>query len=368
MREIKNRELSVNDFISNYSVEKPSGGEVEWISPSNLAVVKYWGKYGTQLPRNPSISITLSEAVTQTNIRFTTDPQIKNLEINFLFEGEANTAFENRIKKFLSSIASYFPFLTSSVLNIESKNSFPHSSGIASSASSMSALALCLCDIERNLSPESLSSDHSFFQKASFISRLGSGSACRSVYPHFSIWGETEHDDKASNLYALGIKEFHPSFKGICNDIFIVDAKEKEVSSSAGHELMERNPYAQIRYNIANENIETLQHVLQTGEVWKFGEILEAEALSLHALMMVSEPSYTLMRPNTLKMIEVIRSFRNNNKIPVFFSLDAGPNIHLISYDEDRKELQPLLDELLSYTENGVVLNDKIGEGPEKVK
>lgn len=123
-----------------------------WRSPSNIALVKYWGKHGIQLPRNSSISFTLSNAYSETSIEFTKKNTDNNkIEIDFLFEGKKNEAFQKRIEKFLNSIVSHFPFITSLNLQISSTNSFPHSTGIASSASAMSALALGLCSIENEL-------------------------------------------------------------------------------------------------------------------------------------------------------------------------------------------------------------------------
>ena len=161
--------MKLSQFIPTYNTAdfQKSTGNVAWKSPSNLAIVKYWAKHGNQLPRNPSLSITLSEAVTNTAISFDIEKGRSSMEVDFLFEGKENIAFKTRIEKFLNSISNYLPFLTHSRLEINSENSFPHSSGIASSASSMSALALCLCDIENQLKGSIV--DSSFFnKKASF--------------------------------------------------------------------------------------------------------------------------------------------------------------------------------------------------------
>src|SRR5690554_254305 len=114
-------------------------GIVSWKSPSNIALVKYWGKYDVQLPRNASISFTLNNAYTEMSIHYYKLPQTsEKININFLFEGMKNEKFEKKIESFLSSIINHFPFLTEYQLSINSQNSFPHSTGIASSASSMS--------------------------------------------------------------------------------------------------------------------------------------------------------------------------------------------------------------------------------------
>ena len=162
-------------------------GSVTWRSPSNIAIIKYWGKHGIQLPRNPSISFTLSEAHTNTSIKYA--PKTENhhqVTLDFLFANQPKEAFKVKIQQYFESLLEVFPFIKQLHFTIESNNSFPHSAGIASSASAMSALALCLCEIERQLFGN-LISEPEFLRKASYLARLGSGSACRSVYPKIAI-------------------------------------------------------------------------------------------------------------------------------------------------------------------------------------
>jgi diphosphomevalonate decarboxylase len=164
-------------------------GLVRWKSPSNIAIVKYWGKYGQQLPRNPSISFTLQNAFTDTLLQyFPKTGKSEGITLKFNFEGAPKPAFEKKINDLLESLLPIFPFIQQLQLHIHSTNSFPHSAGIASSASSMSALALCLCSLEQTLFG-TLSNKDAFLQKASFVARLGSGSACRSVFPLAARWG-----------------------------------------------------------------------------------------------------------------------------------------------------------------------------------
>ena len=125
-------------------------GSLSWQSPSNIALVKYWGKHGTQLPNNPSISFTLSESRTETTIHYSS--RINNKAISFYFDGNENLAFGQKIEKFLATIKPFFPFLEQLHLKIESRNTFPHSSGIASSASAMSALVMGMLELETKIS------------------------------------------------------------------------------------------------------------------------------------------------------------------------------------------------------------------------
>lgn len=344
-------------------------GIVGWQSPSNIALVKYWGKYGNQLPQNPSISFTLSQAFTETIIRYESGLEEFDIpQIDFSFEGEPNESFKQRIEGFLTKNINEFSFLKNLKLSIESKNSFPHSSGIASSASSMSALALCLCTIEDQLSNNSMKED-AFLKRASQLSRLASGSACRSVYPQVAAWGESVAIPGSDNLFAISLQNIHPVFSTFHDDILIVSKEEKSVSSSAGHSLMDGNVYSKARYNQANNHIELIYNTLQTGSVHELGKIVEDEALTLHALMMCSHPSYILMKPNTLEMISRIRNFRKSSGLPVYFTLDAGPNIHLLYPDSCKAEVEQFEDtELIPLCEDGKVIKDQVGGGPVEIQ
>ena len=340
-------------------------GSVHWQSPSNIALVKYWGKHGVQLPRNPSISFTLDACFTQTVLAYKTkETPSDDINLDFYFMGEKNVAFGAKAKKFLEGISDIYPFLTQLDLQINTANSFPHSTGIASSAAGMSALSLCLCTLEDRLFG-TLSDADLFDQKASFLSRLGSGSACRSIFPHLAVWGKTPDVANSSDEFAVVYDNVHETYKTFCDSILIVSSDEKAVSSRAGHALMEGNPYASPRYTQANQRMTTLLSTLQNGDLETFGQIVEDEALTLHALMMASNPSFILMKPNTLRMIELIRAYRAETKHPVYFTLDAGPNIHLLYPNDIAYAVQVFINEqLIPLCENGNWIKDMVGEGP----
>lgn len=339
-------------------------GRVAWQSPSNLAIIKYWGKYGRQLPKNASISLTLDHAHSDTSVVYKTKEQpSEEVVVRFWFHDEKKSDFEARIVKFFGSIVDIFPFITQLEFDIHSSNSFPHSSGIASSASGMSALALCLCSIERELFG-TLSEESNFLKRASMVSRLGSGSACRSVYPYMASWGVHPDLSGSSNDYATPyIDDLNDVYKSFHDDILIVSATEKSVSSTAGHGLMNDNPYAEARYRQANNRMTLLLGALKTGDLEVFGKISEDEALTLHALMMCSDPSYMLVEPGTIQIINEIRAYRADTKIPVYFSLDAGPNIHLLYPHEYAAQVADFrINQLMPLT-TGQCIQDTVGLG-----
>jgi len=205
--------------------------------------------------------------------------------------------------------------------------------------------------------------------KASHIARLGSGSAARSVFPEVAIWGTHSDIEDSTDLQAIPFdSQLHKSFKRFHDDILIVSAEEKSVSSRAGHSLMEVNPYATVRYEQANKNMMATLEALKTGDILSFGKILEEEAMTLHALMMCSDPSYVLMKAGTLAVVEKVRAFREETSLPLYFTLDAGPNVHLLYPDEVEDQIWPFIErELVPHCVDGKVIRDRVGSGPRLI-
>ena len=352
------------DFICSDSFE--SSGIVEWNSPSNIAIVKYWGKKQNQIPQNPSISFTLSKCYTNTVVEFKPKKNTQN-EIHFTFDGKENQDFEKKVNTFIESIDKYFGFLKNHDLYINSKNNFPHSSGIASSASSMSALASCLVDIESQIT----NNDNNFnLKKKSFISRLGSGSASRSIEGPVTLWGKTDAFKESSDLYAVNIShEVDKIFLDYNNTILIIDPGQKVISSSLGHELMNKNPFSNKRFEIAKNNTERLKNILKSGELDDFITITESEALMIHSLMLSSDPYYILMKPNTLEAIYKVLEFRRETKLHLSFTLDAGSNVHLLYPKSETDIITKFIDnELLMLCKSKSCIHDHLGNGATKIR
>jgi diphosphomevalonate decarboxylase len=359
-------------IVCNYS-HNLSNGTVSWQSPSNIALIKYWGKYGQQLPMNPSISFTLKNCNTKTSLSFEKRSFTKNSENDgFNFEvflnGKREKNFEPKIQKFFERIEVYLPFLKDFKFKIETSNSFPHSSGIASSASGMSALALCLMDMEQQMEP-SITPEY-FAEKASFLARLGSGSACRSLEGPLIVWGEHPEIKGSSNCFGTKYPyKVHENFQNYQDTILLVDKGEKQVSSSLGHELMLDHPFAVERFRQAKDNLSKLIPVFENGDVSEFIKIVESEALSLHAMMMTSMPYFILMKPNTLEIINRIWKFRKDTESKICFTLDAGANVHIL-YPQAEKDsiLKFIKDKLSQFCKNGEFIEDEVGLGASKIK
>lgn len=353
------------DFIPETYSQSANSGQFTWSAPSNIALVKYWGKKPNQIPANPSVSFTLNHCKTITTLQFERKHNDGNYSFELLFDGKPKEDFKPKIQKFFERVESYLPFLKDYHFTIDTQNTFPHSSGIASSASGMAALAMNLMSLEKQLDPEM--TDDYFYRKASFLARLGSGSACRSVKGKVVVWGEHVNTKDSSDLFGVEFpKAIHPNFENYQDTILLVDKGEKQVSSTVGHDLMHGHPFAERRFAQAHDNLDKISQILQNGELEGFIEIVESEALTLHAMMLTSVPYFILMKPNTLEIIHKIWKFRSDTKIPVCFTLDAGANVHVL-YPENvaQKVLQFIKDELATYCQNEQYICDEIGKGTE---
>ncbi len=337
---------------------------ITYRSPSNIALLKYWGKRPGQLPVNPSLSFSLTKAFTETTLIAVQNAPQKGL---YDLNEDPDHPFLIKIRPFWEKVQQEIPLLTGLRISILTQNSFPHGAGIASSASGFSALALAILDLAQTLSKRQLARAE-FLKYASNLARMGSGSAARSIYPGFTVWGATPVYTGSSDLFASDINhQIHPDFTHLQNAILLVSAREKSLSSSGGHALMNSHPYAEGRILQAQNHLLQFHNALTEGDLQKLAVLSEAEALSLHALIMSSAGGTILLEPSSLALIQRIRSARKSG-LPVFFTIDAGPNIHLI-YPESTK------DAVRDFIRNGLsdlcpenqVIYDSCGPGPEKL-
>ena len=331
---------------------------LSWRCPSNIAIVKYWGKKDNQIPCNASLSMTLSKAYTETTLTLSDKRTTGEIEVDYYFEGKKHVAFEERIKKYLKDHHEYFPVLEDRAIKIESQNSFPHSAGIASSASAFGALALALLEASGTGAKEP-----EFLNRASQLARLGSGSACRSVYGGYAVWGYVSSVPVSSDEFATPLAHVHDNFKKLHDAIIIVDYRAKAVSSSLGHSLMKGHPYAETRFEQANSRVADLVKILGAGDYESFIKLAESEALTLHAMMMTSADYYLLLKPGSLVAIDKIQAFRRDTDIPLCFTLDAGPNLHVLYPEAYRDKVE----EFLKFSFDNIIF-DTIGTGPEKLR
>ncbi len=355
--------MNTTQFIPSelhFSITKAS---YTWQTPSNIALVKYWGKSDPQIPKNASISFTLNNCHTKTSIGFQKKEGTKEIAFELFFEGEKKEAFKPKIAQFFERIKAYCPYIFEYDMVIDSENSFPHSSGIASSASGLSAIAMCLMSLEKALNP-SLNEEY-INRKASFLARLGSGSASRSIEGPLVVWGNHPEIAGSSDLFGVQFPyKVHSNFENYQDAILLVDKGEKQVSSTVGHDLMHNHPYATQRFLQANENLGKISEVLQGGNQDDFINLVESEALTLHAMMLTSNPYFILMKPKTLEIIQLIWKYRKETGSKICFTLDAGANVHVLYPFNEKETVNAFIDKKLSsFCQNGQFILDSVGFG-----
>lgn len=351
----------IQEFLGNstYILQDTS---VQNTCPSNIALIKYWGKYDGQIPANPSISYTLNHCHTQTEVQFLAN---EDFGVQTFLAGKEELKFAEKIEKYFRNIEKYLPWILKGRYRISTQNTFPHSSGIASSASGFGAIAKCLMELDRTFrSSSEVDSIDKDVQKASFLARLGSGSACRSLYEGLVVWGETETVAGSSDLFAVPYpeQEIHSVFKSFNDWVLLIHEGQKTVSSTVGHGLMNTNPYAERRFQEARENFVVLKEILKSGDLEAFIKLVEHEALTLHAMMMMSDPAFILMKTGTLEVIHHIWKFREETGLPLFFTLDAGANVHLLfpNNGSEKTIVNFIENQLLKFTQQGGVVKDEM--------
>jgi len=358
-------------LLSNYMNVMPEAGILPdslvscWQSPANIALVKYWGKRPGQIPLTPSLSMTLSTCVTRTRVNaLRKDDSQPVLHINH----QTDHPYLPKMQALLTWLSVRIPVLSHYRYQVITENSFPTAAGVASSASGLSAFALCLMQVARKALQKNVSQED-FFRDASYVSRMGSGSACRSVYGGWTVWGATPSVMESSDKYARSIDHLiHPLFRSLRDTILIVSGKQKTISSSHGHQTMVCHPYAENRMIQASGHFEMVLEAMAEGDFTRTGLLAENEALSLHALLMTTQEGILLMEPGTLEIIKLIRKARKEG-LPVYFTMDAGPNVHLLHPEEASEAVHDFcIRKLIPCCEDGMMIEDRCGTGPRETE
>lgn len=283
---------------------------------------------------------------------------------SLLINGDIKHPFHHKLNIFLEWMKQEIPALEGLTFHVETTNSFPHSTGIASSASGISAFTLCLLEIASQLTDVRLSTEE-LLALASYASRVGSGSACRSLYGGFTIWGASSLVAGSSDHFALPVNDMvHPDLADLRDAILVVSSKPKSIASSYGHQLMKEHPYERCRITQAGNNFSQAMLALQSGDLDLLGKISENEALSLHSLIMTSPGGDILFEPGSIAVIKKVKQFRSGG-LPIFFTLDAGPNVHLLYPNNAKVQVENFIrQELMPLCEEGTIIFDHRGSGP----
>lgn len=305
------------------------------VAPSNIAFIKYWGKKdeSLRLPANGSISVNLSNLLTTTTVFF--DKNLKNDTV--IINGKRDKNREIRVSNHLDRIRKVAKISTKAT--VISKNNFPTSGGLASSASGFAALTVAGTKAAGlNLSEKELSA----------LSRLGSGSACRSIPDGFAEWLEGDSNESS---YAVSI--FPQDFWKLAIIIALAEDEEKPVLTSEGMKSAFTSQFYSTRLEKINEKIKKIKVYMKEKKFEEFGEITELETLEMHSIALTSDPSIIYWQPKTIKVMKLIQEIRKK-EFPVYFTIDAGPHVCIIC---EEKNLKKLLIRLKSNSINKIIVN-----------
>ena len=290
------------------------------ISHSNIALIKYWGNRNDllRLPVTGSISFSLDKAFTTTTIEFGDGLSADQVELDGMLASGATAQRISRHLDLLRALAG-----TSQTARVDSRNNFPMGAGIASSASGFAALT-CAAAWALGLDlPE---------RELSRLARRGSGSASRSVPGGFVEWRASD-DDAQSFAETLAPAEHWP----LHDLVAIVAHGEKTVGSTEGHHLAHSSPLYRARVARVEHDLPVMRRAILMRDFQALGELAEADALSMHAVMLTSRPSLLYWSPGTVALIHAIREWRRAG-LACYFTIDAGPNVHVLCTPESAAE------------------------------
>jgi diphosphomevalonate decarboxylase len=279
---------------------------------ANIAFIKYWGNRDNELriPMNGSISMNLDGLFTRTTVSFQPSLPFDQLIIN---GHEIMGAGRDRVSYVLGIIREMAGIHDSA--EVMTENNFPSGAGIASSASAFAALALAGSKAAGlNLSERELSR----------LARRGSGSAARSIPGGFVEWQAGESDEDS---FAFSIAE--PTQWKIVDCIAIVSSSHKKTGSTEGHSIALTSPLQAARVADAPRRLEICRNAILNCDFAAFAAIVELDSDMMHAVMMTSTPALHYWKPESLEVMNRVRAWRGEG-IPACYSVDAGPNVHVI--------------------------------------
>ncbi|MGL5742768.1 MAG: diphosphomevalonate/mevalonate 3,5-bisphosphate decarboxylase family protein [Legionella sp.] len=298
-----------------------------WLAhaPANIALIKYMGKKdaSSNEPDNASMSYTLNGLIS--TVRLETMSSKKDIWEPLIIPGgiEQLTLSVEGQKRFLdhlSRMKAYFDY--DGGFLIQSCNNFPHSNGMASSASSFAALTRCASFALSELTQKPLPS----VDEQAQLSRLGSGSSCRSFYSPWALWRENE-------VKALDLPYTDLIYQGV-----VISKQKKEVSSSEAHKRVRSSSLYETRNQRAEENLKVLLDALMNKDWTSAYQICWREFQDMHRLFSTCEQPFSYMTENSVALLHELEKLWDKKGDGPLVTMDAGPNIHLL-YRPDQMEL-----------------------------
>lgn len=287
----------------------------------NIAFIKYWGNRDDtlRLPANGSISMNLAGLETRTTVAFDSKLASDQLTLNGAQASEEQRSRVSQILDLVRAVAGISSFAL-----VESANNFPSGSGIASSSSAFAALALA-ASVAAGLQLDEA--------ELSRLARRGSGSASRSVPGGFVEWHAGQRD---ADSFAVSIAS--PAHWALVDCIAVVSEAHKQVGSSAGHPLAATSPLQAGRLQGADARLAKVRNAVLGRDFAALAEVIELDSNLMHAVMMTSTPSLMYWQPASVAVMHAVRAWRAAG-LPAAYTLDAGPNVHVITLTEHAAEL-----------------------------
>jgi diphosphomevalonate decarboxylase len=294
----------------------------------NIAFIKYWGNLDESLriPLNGSISINLAALTTRTSVFCSQDLTEDELILNGTRQTGSVLLRVCRFLDVVRGLVGTYPHA-----RVESRNDFPTGAGIASSASAFAALALAAsAAYGLELSEKDLSR----------LARRGSGSACRSVPAGFTEWqvGTSDQDSFATSF----ARADHWQLMDL---IAVIHSGEKKAGSTEGHHIAATSPVQAGRVADAPRRLDDCRQAILTKDFERLAPVIEQDSNLLHAVMMTSNPALYYWRGGTVEVMNAVRTWRKQG-IPCAFTIDAGPNVHVICPTADAARLESRLREI----------------------
>lgn len=313
-----------------YPIAFPEKKRATAFAPSNIALCKYWGKRDAQLnlPVTSSLSLSLGDKGTHTILSM-----IENTKDTVFLNGKSVLQSD----PFFTRISNYLDLFRPSLkcgFQVITQNNIPTAAGVASSASGFAALALALDDLfDWKLDKK----------KLSILARLGSGSACRSIYNGFVEWHVGEKED-GSDSYA---EHLNVSWPELCLGILTLSKDKKEMSSRSA---MQHTQKTSLFYKVWPEKVQNdliaLKQAIATHDFSQLGSVSESNAFAMHALMLTAQPSILYWQAETLEKIKRVNDLRKQG-IEVYCTIDAGPNLVLLFEEQNRLFVAQAFDEMI---------------------
>ncbi len=285
-------------------------------APANIALCKYWGKRDEELnlPVTSSLSLSLGSLGAHTEVSACDGPDRVQLDGREL---PPDSPFAKRLSAYLDLFRENHGF------DVRTESSVPVAAGLASSASGFAALVLALNDLYGwELDRTALS----------ILARLGSGSACRSIFQGFVEWHAGSRPD-GMDSYAEPLQAEWPDLR---LGLLELSTAEKAVGSRAGMKnTVETSAlYSAWPEKVADDLLD-LHTAIKERDFERLGRAAESNALSMHATMFSAWPPLCYWLPESVHAMRAIWRLRNDG-LPLYFTMDAGPNLKLLFLDADR--------------------------------